>query len=397
MRSGRFIRHLTGYRAFYPAPLPPAPPLRIEGELQRLLSDADRALGRLDGITTILPNPDLFVAMYVRREAVLSSQIEGTQASLTDVLVFEAVEEHEGDLADVEEVINYVHAMNHGLRRLNDLPLSLRLIKEIHEKLLQGVRGQEREPGEFRRSQNWIGPANCTLATASFVPPPPEEVPAALSALETFLHDDSLPPLVHAALVHAQFETIHPVLDGNGRVGRLLVTFLLCQRGVLSRPLLYLSHYLKGHRAEYYDRLQAVRIDGKWEEWIAFFLRGVAEVAAEAHATAGRIVTVREAHRALLQRAGKAGANLLRLLDLMYEHPVLTARVVEKRLAVTFPTATSLIDRLVELKLLQETTGKKRGRRYSYEPYLRLFEDSEAADPRVTDGDAHRIVNGGDA
>lgn len=383
MRSGRFIRHPTGYRAFHPAPLPPEPALRIESELQRLLSDADRSLGRLDGITTILPNTELFVAMYVRREAVLSSQIEGTQASLTDVLVFEAGEQHEGDVADVEEVVNYVHAMNHGLRRLSELPLSLRLIREIHEKLLRGVRGKDREPGEFRRSQNWIGPAGCTLTSASFVPPPPEDVPAALGELEKFLHDDSLPPLVHAALVHAQFETIHPFLDGNGRVGRLLITFLLCQRGVLARPLLYLSHYLKRHRAEYYDRLQAVRVGGRWEEWTAFFLRGVAEVAAEAYATAVRIIALREAHRAQLQGAGKSGANLLRLLDFMYERPILTARTVESRLGVTFPTAAALIERLVGLGLLHETTGKKWGRQFAYRPYLALFDDFEAGDADV--------------
>jgi len=386
MRSGRFIRHPTGYRAFHPAPLPPDPPLRMVGELQRLLSDADRALGGLDGITAILPNPDLFVAMYVRQEAVLSSQIEGTQASLTDVLVFEADAQGTGDVADVEEVVNYVRAMNYGLDRLRELPLSLRLLREIHGKLLDGVRGQEREPGHFRRSQNWIGPPNCTLASATFVPPPPEDLLDVLGALEVFLHDASLPPLAHAALVHAQFETIHPFLDGNGRVGRLLVTFLLCHRGVLSRPLLYLSHYLKRHRAEYYDRLQAVRVDGKWEEWIAFFLRGVAQVAAEARATAERIVALREEHRTQLQGAGKSSANLLRLLDLMFELPILTPRGVERRLAVTYPTAASLIGRLEVAGLLRETTGKKRGRRYEYRPYLELFEDSEAADP--TAGDA---------
>jgi Fic family protein len=387
MRAGRFIRHLTGYKAFRPAPLPPDPALRMEGDLQRLLSDADRAIGRLDGITTILPNPDLFVAMYVRREAVLSSQIEGTQASLTDVLAFEADDAREGDLADVEEVVNYVHAMNHGLRRLHELPLCLRLVKEIHARLLEGVRGQEREPGEFRRSQNWIGPAGCTLAGASFVPPPPEDIPDDLGALELFLHDKTLPPLVHAALVHAQFETIHPFLDGNGRVGRLLVTFLLCERDVLARPLLYLSHYLKRHRAEYYDRLQAVRLDGKWEEWVAFFLRGIAEVAAEAHATARRIVDLRETHRALLQSAGRSAANLLRLLDLMYEQPILTPRGVERRLGVTYPTAASLIARMEERGLLHETTGRQRGRRYSYGPYVEMFEDSEAMGPEDSDSE----------
>jgi Fic family protein len=392
MRSGRFIQHLTGYKAFRPAPLPPDPALRMEGGLQRLLSDADRALGRLDGITTILPNPDLFVAMYVRREAVLSSQIEGTQASLTDVLAFEADDAREGDLADVEEVVNYIHAMNHGLRRLHDVPLCLRLIKEIHARLLQGVRGQEREPREFRRSQNWIGPAGCTLAGASFVPPPPEDLLEDLGALELFLHDQTLPPLVHAALVHAQFETIRPFLDGNGRVGRLLVTFLLCEREVLARPLLYLSHYLKRHRAEYYDRLQAVRLDGKWEEWVAFFLRGVAEVAAEAHSTARKIVDLREEHRALLQTAGRSAANQLRLLDLMYEQPVLTPRGVERRLGVTYPTAASLIGRMERHGLLHETTGKQRGRRYTYAPYVEMFEDSEARGPEDSDGESPTVA-----
>jgi Fic family protein len=344
----------------------------MEGALQRLLSDADRSLGRLDGITTILPNPELFVAMYVRREAVLSSQIEGTQASLTDVLVFEADEEHDGDLADVEEVINYVGAMNHGLRRLHDLPLSLRLIKEIHERLLQGVRGQEREPGEFRRSQNWIGPENCTLTTASFVPPPPEEVPVALGALETFLHDDSLPPLVHAALVHAQFETIHPFLDGNGRVGRLLVTFLLCQRGVLSRPLLYLSHYLKRHRAEYYDRLMAVRIDEDWEGWLSFFLRGETETSDDAMRTASAILALREANQRLVH---ELGANGIRLLESLYERPLVTVTAAAAHLQVSWPTASKLIGAFEDRELLEEVTGHRRNRVFRYVPYLRLFRD----------------------
>ena len=239
MRAGKYVKQVEGYRAFIPAPLPPQPPIVMDAELTRLLSEADHALGRLDGVTSILPNPDLFVSMYVRHEAVLSSQIEGTQSTLEDVLQFEIDAKGQEHPKDVEEVVNYVRSMNHGLKRLDSLPLSLRLIREIHEKLLQGVRGANRTPGEFRRSQNWIGPANCTLATATFVPPPVHDMQAALDNLEKFLHDTtSYPALIHCGLAHAQFETIHPFLDGNGRVGRLLITFLLCQRGILKYPLL---------------------------------------------------------------------------------------------------------------------------------------------------------------
>src|SRR5262245_20807423 len=249
MRAGRYVKQIEGYRAFIPAPLPPDPPLVMDTELIRLLSEADRSLGRLDGVTSVLPNPDLFVAMYVRKEAVLSSQIEGTQSTLEDVLQFEVDATGVELPKDVEEVVNYVRAMNQGLRRLQQLPLSLRLIREIHATLLENARGSHRTPGEFRRTQNWIGPAGCTLETATFVPPPVREMHVALDNLEKFLHDTSLPLLIQCGLAHAQFETIHPFLDGNGRVGRLLITFMLVQRGVLERPLLYLSQYLKAHRA----------------------------------------------------------------------------------------------------------------------------------------------------
>lgn len=275
MRAGRYLKQASGYTAFVPAPLPPDPPVKIDLELSRLLSEADRALGRLDGVATVLPNPDLFVSMYVRQEAVLSSQIEGTQSTLEDVLQFEIDSKGRDFPKDIREVVNYVRAMNFGLERLKTLPLSLRLIREIHGKLLEGVRGSTRTPGEFRTKQNWIGPAGCTLSNATFVPPPVPEMQAALDNAEKFLHDNSLPLLIQCGLAHAQFETIHPFLDGNGRVGRLLVTFLLCQKRALERPLLYLSHYLKEHRAEYYDRLMAIRNDGDWEEWLMFFVRGV--------------------------------------------------------------------------------------------------------------------------
>lgn len=379
MRAGHFVRQSTDYVAFEPAPLPPDPPIRLDGALVRLLSGADTALGRLDGITGILPNPDLFVAMYVRQEAVLSSQIEGTQASLTDVLQFEAGDREDGKLRDIQEVVNYVGAMNYGIEQ-TELPMSLRLIREIHARLMQGVRGEHLEPGEFRRSQNWIGAAGCTLSTASFVPPPPHLLLPLMGNLERFLHDDELPPLIHAGLAHAQFETIHPFLDGNGRVGRLLITFLLCQRGILSRPLLYLSHFLKQNRTEYYDRLQAVRTHGAWEDWLLFFVRGVRDVAAQAHDTARKIMDLRTRCQAQLQGEGKAGATLLRVLDLLFAQPVLTPATLEEKLGVSYVTANNHVARLVELGILQETTGYRRNRRFSFAPYLVLFEGQGPAE-----------------
>lgn len=377
MRSGQYVKQASGYRAFVPAPLPPDPPVAMDAELTRLLSEADRSLGRLDGIGSVLPNPNLFVAMYVRQEAVLSSQIEGTQSTLEDVLQFE-VDAKGNDLPkDVEEVVNYVRAMNYGLRRLDELPLSLRLIREIHSELLEGARGAHRAPGEFRRSQNWIGPAGATLETATFVPPSVPEMHQALDKFEKFLHDDSLPVLIQTGLAHAQFETIHPFLDGNGRVGRLLITLLLCQRKVLHQPLLYLSHYLKGHRAEYYDRLTAIRNDGNWEGWLKFFLRGVAEVSGEAHKTARRIFALRDEHReAINKEMGSSAGSGLRLLDYLYEQPMINVRMVERHLKSSFVTASKLVDQLVKLEILRETTGGQRNRRYAYSPYLALFESS---------------------
>ena len=377
-RAGRFVRQPTGYDAFVPAPLPPEPSLELEGALAVLLADASVALGRLDGILGILPNPDLFVAMYVRQEAVLSSQIEGTQASLADVLRFEADHDEPPRVKDVEEVVNYVRAMNHGLTRLPELPLSLRLIREIHEKLMTGVRGEHLEPGEFRRTQNWVGPGGCQLKDASFVPPPPDQLLEVLGQLESFLHDRALPPLIHAGLAHAQFETIHPFLDGNGRVGRLLITVLLRERRVLSKPLLYLSVYLKQHRAQYYDRLQAVRIDGDWEGWILFFLKGVLDVAETAHETAKRILALRRQHQQKLHLEKKSSANLLRALDLLFEQPIQTAAGLAEKLAVSYPTANGLLSRLQELQILEESTGFRRNRKFAYEPYLRLFDSTTA-------------------
>lgn len=378
-RAGRYLRQPSGYRAFIPKPLPPEPPIALSGTLQALLSDADYALGRLDGAILTLPNPDLFVFMYVRKEAVLSSQIEGTQSSLQNLLAAEAKLFDPDTPDDVREVSNYVRAMNHGLERLATLPVSVRLIKEIHAELLRGVRGGRLTPGELRTSQNWIGAAGCTLAEAAFVPPPPHEVPQALADLERFLHaDHSLPILVQVGLAHSQFETIHPFLDGNGRVGRLLITFLLVERRRLTKPVLYLSHFFKRHRTEYYDRLQAVRDHGDWEGWLMFFLRGVVEVSREATATAAAILHLREDHRVrITEHLGRAAANGHRIMEKLFEQPIITVATVRNWLGVTPAGANNLVNRLVEIGLLREITGYARNRRFRFEPYLRLFEDSE--------------------
>ena len=378
-RAGRYVRQPTGYRAFMPAPLPPRPPLAMSGELQALLSQADRALGRLDGSVLTLPNPDLFVFMYVRKEAVLSSQIEGTQSSLHDLLAAEADLFDEQRPRDVDEVVNYVRAMNHGLARLEELPVSVRLVREIHAELLRGVRGGRLTPGELRRSQNWIGPAGCTLNTATFVPPPHEEVPQALGDLERFLHaDDDLPPVVKIALAHVQFETIHPFLDGNGRVGRLLITFLLTERGVLHKPVLYLSHYFRKHRQTYYDHLQAVRDHGTWEAWLKFFLSGVCEVAQEAAETARNIQLLRKRHRrAITEGLERAAGNGHRVLESLFKRPIVTVSDVKALTGTTYVAANALVARLADLGLLVEMTGYARNRRFRYDAYVRLFTDEE--------------------
>ncbi len=379
-RSGRYIQQLAGYKAFVPKGLPPDPAIGIDNEMLTLLSQADRALGRLDGSTEMLPNPDLFVFMYVRKEAVLSSQIEGTQASLMDVLEFEAQALQPDRPQDSAEVVNYIRAMNYGLERLKNLPLSLRLICEIHEKLLSGVRGSERSPGEFRHSQNWIGsPGSNGLANAIFVPPPPHEMSEALNNLEKFFHDKKfMPLLIKVGLIHAQFETIHPFLDGNGRIGRLLITFLLCEKGILKLPLLYLSYYFKRYRSEYYDRLQAVRNRGDWEGWLKFFLRGVYEVAKEARETARKIVKLREEHRVIITtKLGRSASKSLLLLEILYFRPIISVNIVMDTTKQTYANANKLIKDLCNLGLLEEITGRRRNRRFSYKPYLSLFEDRE--------------------
>ena len=293
-RAGKYVKQLAGYQAFIPNPLPPDPPLELDDELLALLSVADQSVGRLDSVSDMLPNSDLFVSMYVRKEAVLSSQIEGTQATLVDVLEYEANFGHNQLILDVLETINYVNALNEGLKRLEELPISNRLFREIHGILMQRVRGQEKSPGYFRETQNWIGPPGCTLGNATYVPPPPHEMTVAMGELESFLNAQSpMPLLIKCGLAHGQFEMIHPFLDGNGRLGRLLITFLLCEKKVLTRPLLYLSSYFRQHQVEYYDRLLAISNDGDWEGWLKYFLKGIGEVSKEATDTARRIIDER--------------------------------------------------------------------------------------------------------
>ena len=378
-RAGRFRRQLTGYEAFMPKPLPPDPPLQWDTGLLGLLSEATTALGRLDGLADSLPNPDLFVASYVRREAVLSSQIEGTQSSLDDVLAHEMEARVTGLHADIAETVNHVRAMRLGLGLLDELPLSGRLIRRVHEELMTGVRGQERSPGEFRTTQNWVGPKGCTLETAAFVPPSPDDLPTSIRDLEVYLNDSDEPPLVVAGLAHAQFETIHPFLDGNGRVGRLLITLLLVERRVLARPLLYLSLFLKQNRLEYYDRLNAIRTQGDWEGWLKFFLTGVAATASDAVRVASELSALTEEHRRIStsHNLGKYGWPLL---DLLVEQPIVTIKHVCVQLGATPSTVGRMLDGLVALGIVDELTGRRRNRVYRYSPFLDILaDDSEPA------------------
>jgi len=376
-RAGQYIRQVSGYSAFLPTPLPPDPPLLLDDETLELISQADRALGRLDGSIQTLPDPDLFVFMYIRKEAVFSSQIEGTQSSLDDVLEAEARVFNPQRPGDVKEVLNYVKALRFGLERLGELPVSVRLIREIHERLLEGTRGRERSPGELRNTQNWIGPAGSTLNEATFIPPPPDAVPLSLSQLESFLHQtDPMPSLVKIGLAHAQFETIHPFLDGNGRMGRLLITFLLCERKILHQPVLYLSHHLKRYRNQYYDLLQNIRDNGNWEDWIKFFLSAVAEVSQEATQTARRIVSLREEHRRIItENFGRTAANGIKILEQLFSHPIISVNDLAKQTNISFTAANQLMRRFIEHHILTEMTGHTRNRQFRYRPYIDLFAD----------------------
>jgi len=368
---GRKVRCPGGYQAYVPEPLPPG--LAWSAELAAALSRADLAVGRLAGEGRRLPNPHLFIRPFVRREAVLSSRIEGTQATLGELLAVEAGAAVERSPADLREVGNYVVALEHGAQRLAALPLSLRLVKELHEKLMRDVRGNTATPGEFRRSQNWIGPAGCTLADATYVPPPADRLMDCLGAWERFLHDDSLPPLVHAALAHSQFEAIHPFLDGNGRVGRLLITLLLIERRVLPSPLLYLSAYFEATRQEYYARLSAVTERGEWEEWLVYFLMGVSGQAEDALGRIERIDALLVGWRDRLAAAASRLAE--RSLDLFVENPFWTVSRLAERLEVAFTTAQRAIDRLESAGVVTLATEAKRNRVYCARAILQILEE----------------------
>jgi len=373
--AGQIVKSPQGYSAFVPHPLPPK--LDYSSELVGALSEADRSLATLEGVGRRLPNPHLLVNPYMRREAVLSSRIEGTQASLSDLFLFEAEPQGETKRADTREVYNYVRALSHGWKRLSSLPLSLRLVRELHLELMRGVRGHETR-GEFRKRQNWVGPPGCSLADATFVPPPPPEMTAALSEWEKFLHtkDASLPPLLQCGMLHYQFEAIHPFADGNGRVGRLLIILFLCERGLLTQPLLYLSAYLERNRAEYYDRLQGVDRRGEWEEWLRFFLRGVAVQSQDAVTTAERLLGLHKEYRDRLQRR-RVTAPTLALVDEIFANPYVTIPRARDRLKVSYPTAQAAVKRLVDAGMLKEVTAKRRNRLYCAVQLLRLAQGEE--------------------
>ena len=374
--AGKVIKTDREYWAYLPNPLPPA--ITYDKELINLLSEADRILGNLSGIGTLLPNPDLLITPYVKREAVLSSKIEGTQASLSDLFYFEAAgkeeREKEAKTTDILEVVNYVKAMNYGIKRLKELPLCLRLIREIHKELMHKVRGEHLTPGEFRRSQNWIGPAGCTLDNASFVPPPVHEMHEALDKFEKFLHDkESFPGLVQCAFMHYQFEAIHPFLDGNGRVGRLLITLFLCEREYLIYPLLYLSAFFEKNRREYYERLLAVSQKGNWENWIKFFLRAVAHQSKDAIDNSKLILSLLDKYRKML-REKRSSSYALDLLEEIFLNPFVTISYAAKRLKTTYPTAKAAVDKLRECGILAEASDKRWGKAYKAQELLKLLE-----------------------
>lgn len=376
-RAGSYVRQPTGYVAFHPAPFPPAD-LELSSTLIVALSRADQALARLDGAASVIPDVSLFITMYVRDEATRSSQIEGTQATLADVVEAEVAHLDDERRDAVAEIQNYIAALNLGLRRLAELPVSLRLLREIHAELMSGVRGgtADRTPGEFRRSQNWIGGSSPT--NAHFVPPPVEQMHAALHEWEESIHaQDDLPPLVKIGLLHAQLETIHPFIDGNGRVGRLLITFLLTEWGVLRHPLLYLSGFLRRHVDEYYRRLQLVRDDGDWEGWLVFFLDGVSDTAAEATTTVRAILEMRERDRQRIAALGQRAANAYLLHDHLLSVPLTTAADVQRVLDVSQPTANRLLRDLGAVGVITEITGRPRNQQWLYADYLALFRPSE--------------------
>jgi Fic family protein len=382
-QTGEIVRVGSGedaFGAFLPAPLPPAPPLELSAADHSLLERASRSLGKLDAMASLLPNMALFIYAYVRKEALVSSQIEGTQSSFSDLLLYESDQAPGVPIEDVREVSDYIAALDHGLDRLRGgFPLSLRLLREIHGVLLRGGRGSHKTPGQFRRSQVWIGGSR--PGNARFVPPPIDKVGECMGALEKFLHGDPVetPTLLKAALAHVQFETIHPFLDGNGRLGRLLITFLLCAEGALSAPILYLSLYFKSHRQEYYDRLQRVRTHGDWEGWVRFFLDGVISTSEEAISTTRRILALFDKTRRDLEKLGRSSASAFRVHEYLQKKPITGVRELAKELKLTYPTVAGALERMKQQRIVKELTGFKRNRVFAYAPYVELL--SEGTEP----------------
>lgn len=375
-RAGRFVRQPAGFEAFIPKPLPHKPGITMNNELQSLLSQADRAVAKLDGIITVLPSPELFIAMYVKKEALLSSQIEGTQASLEGVLEYEAELKPKESDPEIKDVINYINALYTGIDRLQEIPMSIRLIKEIHKILLTGARGEQRNPGEFRKSQNWIGTPGGAIEYADYIPPPQNMVLKAMGDLEIFLHstNDNIPVLIKTALIHAQFETIHPFLDGNGRIGRLLITFYLFWRGELSKPLLYLSFYLKKHKPLYYDLLMKVRTGGAWEDWVIFFLNGIKETSEEASRTARDVIVLKEEYKGkLFENSSVNTINVMRLLDMIFEEPIFTINSISKNLKISKVSSINLAKRFEEIGLIQSDQKRKWRKEYINRDYIEII------------------------
>lgn len=373
-RAGHLITNLSGemaYKSFVPTPLPPKPSIELTEDMINLLIKANSQLAVLESIATRSPNVELFISMYVRKEALMSSQIEGTQATLEDVLdpMIEA-----NTNRNVADVVNYIKATEFAIKRLHELPLCNRLIKETHAVLMEGVRGQEKSPGEFRRSQNWIGGQGSTLKNARYIPPSPDDMIEAMSDLEKYINaDDERDALIRAALIHYQFETIHPFLDGNGRVGRLLITLFLMEKKVLSTPALYISYFLKKNRVEYYDRMTEVRAKGNYEQWVTFFLRALLESAEDATATIDELIALHDKNAAVISGMGRAAKNAMLVFEYLEANPIIEIRKTAEALSITFNTASSAVKRLTDAGILVQTTNASRNRTFAYEDYLSIL------------------------
>lgn len=372
--AGTWMEQSNRIKAFVPNPLPPDPPLEYDDEMQSWLSRADWALARLDGISTVLPNPELFIAMYVKKEALLSSQIEGTEASLQGILEFEANFAPKDNVNQIKDVVNYIQAMNHGIELLKSNFITMQLIRDMHRILLVGVRGGRCNPGEFRTTQNWLGIPGASIREARFVPCPPSILPSVMKELEHYiLSFDKTPPLIKTAMIHAQFETIHPFLDGNGRIGRLLITLYLIWKGLLSRPLLYLSIYLKRNRQQYYDLLMDIRLKGAWESWIKFFLRGVVETSVLAADTAREVIRLKDTMLSVLYERSILGIHAVKLLDYLFSQPVVNVSMIMNQLDISKEAANELVKKFEKASILKEITGQQRYKRYLFEDYMAII------------------------